>query len=61
MLTVCGSDKVYHFLLRHARENMMRLLKEQLRVRIHIGRIVVGAPENPVCSIRIRKITEVLV
>ncbi len=40
---------------------MMRLLKEQLRVRVHVGRIVVGAAENPVRSICIRKIPEVLV
>ena len=40
---------------------MMHLLKEQLRVGVHVGRIVVGAAENPVCSICIRKIPKVLV
>ena len=40
---------------------MMRLLKEQLRVGVHVGRIVVGAADNPVRSICIRKIPKVLV
>ena len=40
---------------------MMRLLKEQLCVRVYVGRIVISAVENPVCSICIRKIPKVLV
>jgi hypothetical protein len=61
LLEVSGSDEIYNFLLGHSGENMMRLLKEQLRVRVHVGQIVVGAVENPVRSICIRKILEVLV
>ena len=61
LLEVCGSNKIYNFLLGHLGENMMHLLKEQLCVRVHVGRIVIGAVENPVRSICIRKIPKVLV
>ena len=61
LLEVCGSDEIYNFILGHAGENMMRLLIEQLCVRIHVGRIVIGATKNAVCSICIHKIPSVLV